>query len=81
MFHDFDPYESLQELQKQVMILAQKNDTQERLLQQLIQAVNNQSNLLNQHTNIINDLNVRLNSLERFDQITEVKLPQEYSNK
>jgi hypothetical protein len=81
MFHDFDPLEMLHELQKQVMILAQKNDNQERLLQQLIQAVNNQSNLLNQHTNIINDLNVRLNSLERFDRITEVKLPQEYSNK
>jgi phage I-like protein len=56
MFHDFDPYESLQELQKQVYILSQKVNSQELLIQQMVEAINSQANLLTSHTACINDL-------------------------
>jgi vacuolar-type H+-ATPase subunit I/STV1 len=75
---NFDPLEMLQELQRQTYLLTQKTDSQDKLLQQLVQVINNQSALLNQHTAFQQDINTRLNSLERFDKITEVKLPHEY---
>ena len=77
-FHDFDPYENLQELQRLVVLLQQKTSAQDLVIQQLVQVINNQSALLNQHTAFLQDINTRLNSLERFDKITEVKLPHEY---
>lgn len=77
-FHDFDPYENLQELQRLVVLLQQKTSAQDLVIQQLVQVINNQSALLNQHTTFLQDINTRLNSLERFDKITEVKLPHEY---
>ena len=77
-FHDFDPYENLQELQRLVVLLQQKTSAQDLVIQQLVQVINNQSALLNQHTTFLQDINIRLNSLERFDKITEVKLPHEY---
>jgi hypothetical protein len=80
-FHNFDPYEKLQELQNLVILLQQKTTAQDQVIQQLVQVINNQSNLANQHTQMVNDLRHRLGILERFDQITEVKLPQEYQNK
>jgi hypothetical protein len=76
-FHNFDPYEKLQDLQNLVILLQQKTTAQDQVIQQLVQVINNQSNLANQHTQMVNDLNHRLGILERFDQITEVKLPQE----
>ena len=77
-FHDFDPYENLQELQRLVVLLQQKTSAQDLVIQQLVQVINNQSALLNQHTTFLQDINTRLNSVERFDKITEVKLPHEY---
>ena len=67
MFHEFDPYESLQELQRLVNLLQQKTTAQDQVIQQLVQVINNQSNLSNQHTQIVNDLNHRLQVIEGFD--------------
>lgn len=55
-FHEFDPYDTLQDLQRQVYILSQKVNSQELLIQQMVEAINSQANLLTSHTDCINDL-------------------------